>query len=74
MTHGREKSDSSIVPGKPVSNVVRATAEVLGLDPRMEGRGEAEGNTGTPTHAPGAEPGERVQGLDRVRQAARRRR
>ncbi len=67
MTHGREKSDSSIVPGKPVNKVVRATAEPV------EGRGEAEGNTGRLRTRRARNRESVSQGLDRVRQAARRR-
>ena len=67
MTHGRGKSDSSIVPGKPVNKVVRATAEPV------EGRGEAEGNTGRLRTRRARNRESVSQGLDRVRQAARRR-
>ncbi len=65
MMHGREKSDSPIVAGKPANKVEAATAEPV------ERRGEAEGNTGQQsTHR--TQGRARVsQALDRVRQAAR---
>ena len=52
MTHGREKSDSSIVPKKPPNKAGRPAA--------VEGRGQGE--RGPAKHAPDAEPGTRVTG------------
>jgi len=61
MTHGREKSDSSIVPKKPPNKAGRPAAEAV------EGRGEApfdklRRERGPAKHAPDAEPGTRVTG------------
>jgi RNA-directed DNA polymerase len=42
MTHGREKSDSAIVAGKPTNKVEQSTAEPV------EPRAEAEGNASQP--------------------------
>jgi len=39
MTHGREKSDSAIVAGKPTNNVERSTA--VPAEPRAEAEGNA---------------------------------
>ena len=62
----RGKSDSPVVPAKPPNKTVRAVAEVV------EGRGLAKGNTASATR-PGHRAGPGVpNGLDRVRESARR--
>jgi RNA-directed DNA polymerase len=62
----RGKSDSPVVPAKPPNKTVRAVAEVV------EGRGLAKGNTASTTR-PGHRAGSGVpNGLDRVREVARR--
>src|SRR6266487_5143547 len=62
----RGKSDSPVVPAKPLNKAASAAAEVV------EGRGLAEGNTTRPTR-PGHSAGAGVPtGLDRVREVARR--
>ncbi len=62
----RGKSDSPVVPAKPSNNAVQAVAEVV------EERGLAKGNTDSTTR-PGRRAGSGVtNGLDRVRQAARK--
>src|SRR6266487_4396126 len=61
----RGKSDSPVVPAKPLNKAASAAAEVV------EGRGLAEGNTTRPTR-PGHSAGAGVPtGLDRVREVAR---
>ncbi len=66
MTHGREKSDSPIVPGKPANKAAPAAAE------SVEGRGGAKGNVGQ--QSTGRTQGRVAvsQALGRVREAARR--
>ena len=62
----RGKSDSPVVPAKPPNKTVRAVAEVV------EERGLAKGNTASTTR-PGHRAGSGVlNGLDRVREVARR--
>ncbi len=62
----REKSGVSVVPAKPPNNAGLPVAEAV------EGRGLAKGNTTRPTR-PGPRAGLSVpNGLDRVRQVARR--
>ena len=62
----REKSDSPILPTNPSNKATRVAAEV------GEGRGLAEGNTDDLTR-PGRRAGQGVaNGLDRVREVARR--
>jgi group II intron reverse transcriptase/maturase len=62
--HG--KSDSPVVPAKPPNKAGKPAAEVV------EGRGLAEGNTARPTR-PGHRAGPGVpNGLDRVREVARK--
>jgi RNA-directed DNA polymerase len=62
----RGKSDNLVVPAKPPNNAGRPVAEVV------EERRLAEGNTDDPTR-PGRSAGEGVpNGLDRVREVARR--
>jgi RNA-directed DNA polymerase len=66
MMHGREKSDTAIVPQKPANNVGRHAAE------QVEGRAGPEGNT-SPRHTYRTQGRARVsQALARVRQAVRR--
>src|SRR5438128_6026545 len=62
----REKSDSPILPTSPPNKATQVAAEV------GEGRGLAEGNTADPTR-PGRSAGPDVaNGLDRVREVARK--
>jgi len=62
----RGKSDSSAVPTSSLNKVAKVAAEA------GEGRGLAKGNTDDPTR-PGRSAGQGVtNGLDRVREAARR--
>jgi RNA-directed DNA polymerase len=62
----RGKSDSPVVPAKPLNKAASAAAEAV------EGRGLAEGNTTRPTR-PGRSAGDGVPtGLDRVREVARK--
>src|SRR5918912_1946214 len=64
--HGHGKSDGCVVPAKPANKAVRAEAELV------EERRPAKGNTGSTTR-PGHSAGSGViNGLDRVREAARR--
>ena len=64
--HESGKSDSPVVPTKPPNNAARADAEVV------EERGLAKGNTVSTTR-PGPRAGQGVpNGLDRVREVARR--
>ena len=64
--NGRGKSDNLVVPAKPPNKAGGPVAEVV------EGRGLAEGNTGSST-CPGRSAGPGVpSGLDRVREVARR--
>ena len=64
--HDRGKSDSPVVPAKPPNNATMVAAEVV------EGRGLAKGNTTSATR-PGRSAGSGVpNGLDRVREVARR--
>ena len=67
MMHGREKSDSPIVAGKPANKVEIATAEPV------ERRGEAEGNTDQQSMRRTQSRESMPQALERVRQAARQR-
>ena len=67
MMHGREKSDSAIVAGKPTNKAVPTAAEPV--EPRAGAKGNASQQS---THR--AQGRERVsQALERVRQAARQR-
>ena len=67
MTHGREKSDSAIVAGKPTNKVERSTAEPV------EPRAEAEGNAGQQSTCRAQDRESVSQALERIRQAARQR-
>jgi RNA-directed DNA polymerase len=67
MTHGRKKSDSAIVAGKPTNKVEQSTAEPV------EPRAEAEENA-SPQRTCRAQDRESVsQALESIRQAARQR-
>ncbi len=67
MMHGREKSDSAIVAGKPTNKAVPTAAEPV--EPRAGAKGNARQQS---THR--TQGRERVaQALERVRQAARQR-
>src|ERR1019366_1382194 len=64
--HERGKSDNLVVPAKPSNEATEVAEEAV------EGRGLAEGNTGSSTR-PGRSAGQGVpSGLDRVRKVARR--
>jgi len=66
MMHGREKSDSAIVAGKPMNKAVPTAAEPV--EPRAGAKGNASQQS---THR--TQGRERVsQALERVRQAAQR--
>jgi group II intron reverse transcriptase/maturase len=67
MTHGREKSDSAIVAGKPTNKVEQSTAEPV------EPRAEAEGNAGQQSTCRAQDRESVSQALERIRQAARQR-
>ena len=67
MMHGREKSDSAIVAGKPTNNVERSTA--VPAEPRVE----AEGNTSQQSTCRAQDRESVSQALERIRQAARQR-
>ena len=68
MTHGREKSDSAIVAGKPTNKAEQSAAEPV------EPRAEAEGNAGQQSTRRAQDRESLSQALDRIRQAARQRR
>jgi RNA-directed DNA polymerase len=66
MTHGREQSDSSVVPGKPPNKTGAPVAEVV------EGRGLAKGNL-REQNTPRTQSRRSVpSALERVREAARK--
>ena len=67
MTHGREKSDSAIVAGKPTNNVERSTTVPA------EPRAEAEGNASQQSTCRAQDRESVSQALERIRQAARQR-
>ena len=67
MTHGREKSDSPIVPVKPTNKAASATAEPV------EGRGEATGNAPWQSRRRTPSRARLSQALERVREAANER-
>ena len=67
MMHGLEKSDSAIVAVKPANKAGRLAAEWV------EPRAGTKGNTGQPHTRRTQSRGSVSQGLDRVRNAARRR-
>jgi len=65
--HGRGKSDSAIVAGKPTNNAERSAAEPV------EPRAEAKGNAIQQSTGRAQERGTVSQALERIRQAARER-
>ncbi len=65
MVNGQEKSDPTIVAGKPANKAGQPGAE------RVEPRVGAKGNTGQPHTGRAQNRGSVSQGLDRVRQVAR---
>jgi retron-type reverse transcriptase len=67
MTHGREKSDSAIVAGKPTNKAEQSAAEPV------EPRAEAEGNAGQQSMCRAQDRASVSQALERIRQAARQR-
>ena len=67
MMHGREKSDPAIVARKPTNKAGKPAAEPV------EPRAGAEGNAGRRSTRRAQNRGSMSQALDRVRQAARRR-
>jgi hypothetical protein len=67
MMHGRGKSDSAIVAGKPTNNAERSAAEPV------EPRAEAKGNAIQQSTGRAQERGTVSQALERIRQAARER-
>jgi hypothetical protein len=67
MAHGREKSDSAIVSGKPTNKAEQSVAE--SAEPRAEaGENASQQSTCRAQHREGAS-----QALERIRQAARQR-
>ena len=67
MMHGRGKSDSAIVAGKPTNKVEQSTAEPA------EPRAEAKGNASQQSTGRAQERESVSQALERIRQAARQR-
>ena len=67
MTHGREKSDSAVVAGKPTNKVEQSAAEPV------EPRAEAEGNASQQSTCRAQDRESVSQALERIRQAARQR-
>ena len=67
MMHGRGKSDSAIVAGKPTNKVEQSTAEPV------EPRAEAEGNASQQSTCRAQDWESVSQALERIRQAARQR-
>ena len=67
MTHGREKSDSAIVAGKPTNKAEQTAAEPV------EPRAEAEGNASQQSTCRAQDRESVSQALERIRQAARQR-
>src|SRR6266545_5839754 len=68
MMHGRGKSDSAIVAGKPTNKVEQSTAEPA------EPRAEAKGNASQQSTGRAQERESVSQALERIRQAARQQR
>jgi RNA-directed DNA polymerase len=66
MMHDGEKSDTSVVPGKPSNNAAEPAAETV------EGREVAKGNSGERNALRTQGRGGALSALDRVRDAARR--
>ena len=67
MTHGREKSDSAVVAGKPTNKVEQSAAEPV------EPRAEAEGNASQQSTCRAQDRESVSQALEGIRQAARQR-
>ena len=67
MMHGREKSDSAIVAGKPTNKAEQSAAEPA------EPRAEAEGNASQQSTRRAQDRESVSQALERIRQAARQR-
>jgi RNA-directed DNA polymerase len=67
MMHGREKSDSAIVAGKPTNKVVSATAEPV------EPRAGAKGNANQPSTGRAQNRVTVSQALERIRKVAKER-
>ncbi len=67
MTHGRGKSDSAIVAGKPTNKAGQSVAEPV------ERRAEAKGNAGQHSTRRAQDRESVSHALDRIRQAARQR-
>ena len=67
MMHGREKSDSAIVAGKPTNKAEQSAAEPA------EPRAEAKGNTSQQSTRRAQDRESVSQALERIRQAARQR-
>ncbi len=67
MTHGREKSDSAIVAGKPTNKVEQSAAEPA------EPRAEAEENADQQSTCRAQDRESVSQALERIRQAVRQR-
>src|SRR6266699_3008603 len=67
MMHGRGKSDSAIVVGKPTNNAERSAAEPV------EPRAEAKGNASQQSTGRAQQRRTVSQALERIRQAARER-
>jgi RNA-directed DNA polymerase len=68
MMHGRGRSDSAVVAGKPTNKAERSAAELV------EPRAGTKGNCAPAKHAPGAGSGIGVsQALERIRKVARER-
>ena len=67
MMHGREKSDSAIVAGKPTNKAEQSAAEPV------EPRAEAEGNASQQSTCRAQDRESVSQALERIRQAARQR-
>ena len=68
MTHGREKSDSAVVAGKPTNKVEQSAAEPV------EPRAEDEGNASQQSTCRAQDRESVSQALERIRQAAKERR
>ena len=67
MMHGREKSDSAIVAGKPTNKAEQSAAEPV------EPRAEAKGNVRQQSTCRAQDRENVSQALDRIRKAARQR-
>jgi type II secretory pathway component PulJ len=63
MMHGRGKSDTVVVAGKPMNKAERSAAELV--EPRAETKGKASQQSTCRAQY----PGKRVTGVGRIRQA-----